>query len=300
MTYSSSHSFDTALAAKYGVPQAILINHFQFWISHNKRLDRNFYDGRTWMYQTIEEIAAHFGYFNTDQVRRIVEKLVELGVLKKGNYNKTKFDRTVWYAFENEEIFTVRQICQMDSAKEPNQFRESAETIPDTKQDTKKTTNEPVSVVVPFHAEKMELLKPHNFDASFIKFALDFTVDQIKQAIECLYYANQPSDINAFATQALKLGWKPNIPKTVAEKKKEEEQDVLQNKIDREKKIAISKEILTLANLWKDKLKNGLSFEILGGIVYAVRVKDDKITKMAIECNADGLRYINILIESNK
>lgn len=103
----SSHSFDIELAVKLGDPNlAILVNHFQYWINLNKRLKRNFIDGRTWMYQTRNEIAAHFPYWSPDQIRRMTDKLVDLGILIKGNYNKHGFDKTIWYAFKNEEIFT--------------------------------------------------------------------------------------------------------------------------------------------------------------------------------------------------
>jgi len=135
MTFAPSHSFDTFLAEKYGVFEAILITHFQFWINHNKKLDRNFYDGNTWMYQTHKEIAAHFIYFSHKQVERIIESLIKQGVIKKGNYNKTKFDRTVWYSFVNEEIFALSRNREMEISKSGNPTKHIGTPIPDTKTD---------------------------------------------------------------------------------------------------------------------------------------------------------------------
>lgn len=113
---SLHHSFDIDLAAEYGTHEAILIHHFQHWIGENQRLKRNFINDRTWSNQTLEEIAAHFTYFTPDQVRDILYKLehgkarkgkhqVFKPVLVKGNYNKKKHDRTVWYAFVDEKKF---------------------------------------------------------------------------------------------------------------------------------------------------------------------------------------------------
>ena len=34
-----------------------MIHHFQFWLEQNKRLEKNFYEGKTWVYQTQKEIA---------------------------------------------------------------------------------------------------------------------------------------------------------------------------------------------------------------------------------------------------
>src|ERR1044071_9442815 len=101
---SIHHSFDIDLAAIYGVHEAILIHHFQHWISINIRRKQNFKDGRTWTYQTIEQIADYFPYWTLEQVREAVERLCtgqnrkskkaekEFNpVLVKGNFNKKKF-----------------------------------------------------------------------------------------------------------------------------------------------------------------------------------------------------------------
>lgn len=150
---SLHHSFDINLAEIYGIKEAIIIHHFQHWIAVNKRLNRNFHEGRTWSYQTFEQIAAHFPYFTKEEVREILYKLCTgksrkskkekyfEPVLKKGNFNKTKFDRTTWYAFENEKIFTMRGSPQMGAGESPNEKREMPKPIPDTKKTSTKETN---------------------------------------------------------------------------------------------------------------------------------------------------------------
>lgn len=40
------HHFDVSLAIKYGMVEAVIINHFQYWIEANRANDRNFHDGR--------------------------------------------------------------------------------------------------------------------------------------------------------------------------------------------------------------------------------------------------------------
>jgi len=105
-THSLTHSFDVKIAAKYkDAMLAIMIHHLQYWIMHNKILNRNQNEDRTWMYNTLEEFAAHFEYLSKDQVKRLLNKAVRLGIIRKGNFNESKMDRTVWYAFENEEEF---------------------------------------------------------------------------------------------------------------------------------------------------------------------------------------------------
>lgn len=139
MSYQASfnHSFDVKLAAELNsIELAILVHHFQYWINKNQELGRNFIDGCTWTYQTREEIASHFPYLTKDQVRRLTDKLVSLKILKKGNYNKKGMDKTIWYAFVNEENFTIGKSAN-SSGKSANLCGNSAKAIPHTKTDTK-------------------------------------------------------------------------------------------------------------------------------------------------------------------
>ncbi len=129
----SNHSFDIHIATEYkSVDIAILAWHFHYWIMKNKRLGKNHHDGHTWTYQTNLEIASAFPYWSIYQIERLIKKAVELKILIKGNYNKSQFDRTVWYAFENEEKFGISRFHEMESAESGNGTREIAEPIPDT------------------------------------------------------------------------------------------------------------------------------------------------------------------------
>lgn len=129
----SNHSFDIHIATEYkSVDIAILIWHFQYWIIKNKRLNRNQHEGRTWTYQTLQEIAALFPYWSVKQVERLLNKAVSLKILIKGNFNKAKFDRTVWYAFNNEEKFSISRIREMEISESGNPKPEIGTPIPNT------------------------------------------------------------------------------------------------------------------------------------------------------------------------
>lgn len=160
---SLHHSFDIDLATVYGVDEAILIHHFQHWIRINQRRKGNFHEGRTWTYQTLDEIAAVFPYWTVEEVRAIVERLCTgkgrkskkalpdfEPVLIKGNFNRARFDQTTWYAFVDEAKFVnsnssyEREISQIDSVDLPNALGDvpngnggSPRPIPDTIPDTK-------------------------------------------------------------------------------------------------------------------------------------------------------------------
>lgn len=125
-----SHVFNVHVAEKYGINEAIMIHHFQYWISYNKRMKKNFIENRTWSYQTIEEVAGHFPYWSKKQVERLLTKLVKLEILSKNNFNKNPNDRTLWYAFVNESIFIEDSIeisrnREMEIPKSGNVYKDN-------------------------------------------------------------------------------------------------------------------------------------------------------------------------------
>lgn len=127
---SSHHSFDIKLALQLkSVELAIVVHHFQYWINHNQKLGINFVDESTWTYQTRDQIAANFPYFTSEQIRRYTDKLVKMNILKKGNYNKLAIDKTTWYSFVNEEMFTIGNSAK-STGESANRDGESAKAIP--------------------------------------------------------------------------------------------------------------------------------------------------------------------------
>ena len=157
MSFSSQHhSFDIKLAAKYGIQKAILIHHFQHWIRVNRKRKKNIRNDKCWSYQSRADIAAHFPYLTEDSVIHHIEGLLKDGILISDNFNRAKFDKTLWYAFADEKLFGVDQesIDQMEGysnnsyergkplskGENPSREGENPGPIPDTKkEDTKET-----------------------------------------------------------------------------------------------------------------------------------------------------------------
>ncbi len=102
-----SHLFSVEMAKKYGVNAAIMIRHFQFWISKNKANGKHQHDGRTWTYCSVKAFTEIFKYWTSRQIRVILDKLLRKGVIIKGNYNPKGYDHTTWYAFKDEKRFVI-------------------------------------------------------------------------------------------------------------------------------------------------------------------------------------------------
>lgn len=132
---NTMHIFDPNVAAEFGIAEAVIIQHFQFWIANNKRNGRNENDGRTWTYNTTKALAETFPYLSEKQIWLAIDRLVEKGVLMKGNYNKTQYDRTTWYAFTLES-FWIRPEGNFHFPRVENPAPASVEPIPDSPTDT--------------------------------------------------------------------------------------------------------------------------------------------------------------------
>jgi hypothetical protein len=100
-----NHSFDISYAKKYGVDEAIMISNFQYWLKKNWANEKHKHDGRTWTYNSIVAFEKLFPYWTAKQIRRVLDSLVSQGVLMRGEYNKSIYDRTSWYAFVEESTF---------------------------------------------------------------------------------------------------------------------------------------------------------------------------------------------------
>lgn len=141
-----NHSFNIDIAQKYGIEEAIIIENLQYWILQNQANNTNFHDGYYWTFNSSEAFAKLFPYMSAQKIKRILKKLEDKNVLKTGNYNKAKYDRTKWYAIIDEWVIScyklpnptteaIVQNCTMDSSKMNNGLFKNVPPIPDINPD---------------------------------------------------------------------------------------------------------------------------------------------------------------------
>lgn len=160
----SHHTFDINIAQQYGIEAALLIHHIAYWIEFNERAGKNFHEGKTWMYQTQYEMSLHFPYIDYWKIHRTLKDLIEKGILIKGNFNKNKFDKTIWYTFKNKEMFTKLQKRKIEPSDQQFPDCESATCIyTDTKTDAKEEDSKsPSPKPLPKETEKNDDDGPEN------------------------------------------------------------------------------------------------------------------------------------------
>lgn len=107
--HGHSHSFDVGIAKELGLNSAIVFNHIVYWLKVNASKGTNIHDGKIWMYETQKEIADFLEYLTFEEVKKSIVKLLDSGILIKGNYNKNPFDKTAWYTVADQRILKIKK-----------------------------------------------------------------------------------------------------------------------------------------------------------------------------------------------
>lgn len=106
-----SHGFNVGIATTTkNVNAAIVFNHIFFWLKQNKIKNIHQIDERTWMYESIPDIAVHFPYLSEKQVKNALTDLVTHGYLLKSHHHQNKMDRVNWYAVCNEDWLGIKKV----------------------------------------------------------------------------------------------------------------------------------------------------------------------------------------------
>ncbi len=134
-----NHSFNVEAAKKFSVDEAIMLEFFYFWIQKNKANKRHFYDGRYWTYNSQEALSILLPYWSRRQIQRILKQLEDHGLLVKGSYNKSAYDRTLWYGL------TEKSLHVLENKAAPNGAIGGTESC-----DQNDETVQPIPVNIPF------------------------------------------------------------------------------------------------------------------------------------------------------
>lgn len=124
------HLFDVNVACQVGVVAAILFQNIAYWCQHSQANGTNYHDGMFWTYNTVKAFKAIFPYLSSKQIDTSIKKLVDAGLIVKGNYNKSSYDRTTWYAI-TENGKSIFQKGKMEIPEMENGFPENGKPTPD-------------------------------------------------------------------------------------------------------------------------------------------------------------------------
>ena len=124
-----NHSFNITIARQFGQEGAVIVENIYFWLEKNKANNKHFYDGKYWTYNSTRAFSILFPYWSSRQIERILKGLEANGAILSGNYNKSGYDRTKWYAVTSivESIYTNGG---METTEHVNGITQTVEPIP--------------------------------------------------------------------------------------------------------------------------------------------------------------------------
>lgn len=99
-----NHSFNVQIAEKYGIEEAIIIEHLYFWIhkSECEEVEEMIVNDRCWCRSSTKGFNRYIPYMNPKKIGRTLNGLAELGILLTGNFNRSPMNQTLWYAFSDD------------------------------------------------------------------------------------------------------------------------------------------------------------------------------------------------------
>lgn len=115
------------LAVKYGADVAIFVHNVVYWVEKNAANRVNFHDGRYWTYNSAEALGEIYPLWSRDQIKRIIKRCSDLGLLILGDYNSDRRDRTKWYTPSDEilELYGLGKFALCIGRNRPMHLAES-------------------------------------------------------------------------------------------------------------------------------------------------------------------------------
>ena len=89
-----------SLARELGLNEAIMLQQIHYWLLKSG----NEFEGAKWFYKTLEEWQTEFPFWSAMTIRRTLGSLEKQKIIKIGNYNKKKFDKTKWYTIDYQRV----------------------------------------------------------------------------------------------------------------------------------------------------------------------------------------------------
>ena len=89
-----------SIAQEIGLNEAIMLQQMHYWLLKSA----NEFTGVKWFYKTLEEWQTEFPFWSAMTIRRTLGSLEKQKIIKIGNFNKKKFDKTKWYTIDYQRV----------------------------------------------------------------------------------------------------------------------------------------------------------------------------------------------------
>lgn len=86
--------------------QAIMVDQLLNWQQEEARINdpEAFREGSWWVYMPIREWQEQLSWISEHTIRWNLKELNELGLIRIGDFNRHRYDRTRWYTVDKEKL----------------------------------------------------------------------------------------------------------------------------------------------------------------------------------------------------
>ena len=126
-----------------GVNEAIIVQQIHYWLNINEKAKINFHKEKYWTYNTYENWQkTNFRFLSVSTLKRIFKKLVTKGILITDNFNKAKYDRTLWVTINYEKLDELLSKYEEENKNEKSEeIEENVEISTKYQNDTMSNSN---------------------------------------------------------------------------------------------------------------------------------------------------------------
>lgn len=103
--------FLPTLAVGIGLNEAILLQKIHGWLQCTPKEAI----GRNWIYNSYKSWHEQLPFMSETTIKRAVKSLIDKGIILTENFNKSSFDKTLWYSIDYEKLNEI--VENSDSVK---------------------------------------------------------------------------------------------------------------------------------------------------------------------------------------
>lgn len=112
--------FHPYVAKTLGLNEAIFLQQLHYWLNRKPHI----VEEKGWIYNPYKTWQEQLCFMSESTIKRTVKNLVDKGIVITSNFNKMKFDRTLWYSIDYDKLdeyvnaTTIESKCIEDSVIE--------------------------------------------------------------------------------------------------------------------------------------------------------------------------------------
>lgn len=137
---------DPHAAKVLGLNEAIVLQQIHYWLQPER--NPHMIEGTPWIYNSLSEWKTQFPFWSESTIYRTLDSLESKHLIKVGNFNKRKGDRTKWYTIQYDELKFLEDggdrnsLFQNETASSQNgtPSRQDGTTLPETTTETNTET----------------------------------------------------------------------------------------------------------------------------------------------------------------